>query len=251
MDRLKDKIALVTGSGGGIGHAVGKLFAAEGAHVYITDIDGEAAQTAAAEVAAKGFSATAMTVDVSKGQDVNALLRAIEQQHRRLDIVVNNAGINVRTDFRNMSDADWVRLREVNLDGMVRIARDAFPLLKASGRASLINLASIMGNRGMRTLAAYGATKGAISALTRGLAVEYAPYNIRVNALAPGFIETALTERVLKIKAFSDALLTQTPLGRFGTGEDVANAALFFASDESAFITGAELAIDGGMAAGL
>jgi NAD(P)-dependent dehydrogenase (short-subunit alcohol dehydrogenase family) len=251
MDRLKDKIALVTGSGGGIGHAVGKLFAEEGAHVYITDIDGEAARKLAAEMVDKGLAATAMTVDVSKGQDVTALLRAIEQQHRRLDIVVNNAGINVRTDFRHMSDADWVRLREVNLDGMVRIARDAFPLLKASGRASLINLASIMGNRGMRTLAAYGATKGAISALTRGLAVEYAPYNIRVNALAPGFIETALTERVLRIKAFSDALLNQTPLGRFGTGEDVANAALFFASDESAFITGAELAIDGGMAAGL
>ncbi len=138
----------------------------------------------------------------------------------------------MRTDFRNMSDADWVRLREVNLDGIIRIARDAFPLMKASGRASLVNMASIMGHRGMRTLAAYGATKGAISALTRGLAVEYAPYNIRVNALAPGFIETALTERVLRIKAFSDALFEQTPLKRFGTGEDVALAALFFASDE-------------------
>jgi NAD(P)-dependent dehydrogenase (short-subunit alcohol dehydrogenase family) len=251
MDRLKDKIALVTGSGAGIGGAVAKLFAVEGAHVYITDIDGENAAKAAAELAAKGFAATAMTVDVSKGQDVTALMRKIEQRHRRLDVVVNNAGINVRTDFRNMSDADWVRLREVNLDGMIRIARDTFPLMKASGRASLVNMASIMGHRGMRTLAAYGATKGAISALTRGLAVEYAPYNIRVNALAPGFIETALTERVLKIKAFSDALLSQTPLGRFGTSEDVAMAALFFASDESAFITGAELAIDGGMAAGL
>lgn len=251
MDRLKDKIALVTGSGGGIGRAVAKLFAEEGAHVYVTDVDGEEAVKVAAEITAKGNGATAMTVDVSKGQDVSALMRTIEQQHRRLDIVVNNAGINVRSDFRNMSDADWVRLREVNLDGVIRIARDAFPLLKASGRGSLVNMASIMGHRGMRTLAAYGATKGAISALTRGLAVEYATYNIRVNALAPGFIETALTERVLKIKAFSDALLSQTPLGRFGTCEDVAMAALFFASDESAFITGAELAVDGGMAAGL
>lgn len=249
--RLKDKIALVTGSGAGIGRAVAKLFAEEGAHVYITDIDGEGASALAAECTGKGLAATAMTVDVSKGQDVTALMRLIEQQHRRLDIVVNNAGINVRSDFRNMSDSDWVRLREVNLDGVVRIARDSFPLLKASGRASLVNLASIMGHRGMRTLAAYGATKGAISALTRGLAVEYAPFNIRVNALAPGFIETALTERVLKIKAFSDALLNQTPLGRFGTSEDVAQAALFFASDESSFITGAELAVDGGMAAGL
>ncbi len=251
MQRLKDKIALVTGSGAGIGRAVAKLFAEEGAHVYITDVDGEAALHAAAEHSAKGHSVTGMAVDVSRGQDVTALMRLIEQQHRRLDVVVNNAGINVRSDFRNMSDADWVRLREVNLDGIVRIARDAFPLMKASGRASLINMASIMGHRGMRTLAAYGATKGAISALTRGLAVEYGPYNIRVNALAPGFIETALTERVLRVKAFSDALLEQTPLKRFGTPEDVALAALFFASDESAFITGAELAVDGGMAAGL
>ncbi len=222
MPRLKDKIALVTGSGAGIGLATAQLFAAEGAHVYITDVDGEARQRRRPDLARKGAGATAMTVDVSRGQDVTALMRAIEKQHGRLDVVVNNAGINVRTDFRHMTDADWVRLREVNLDGIVRIARDAFPLLKASGRASLINLASIMGHRGMRTLAAYGATKGAISALTRGLAVEYAAFGIRVNALAPGFIETALTERVLKIEAFAKALLEQTPLRRFGTAEDVA-----------------------------
>lgn len=251
MDRLKDKIALVTGSAAGIGLATAQLFAVEGAHVYITDVAGDAAEKAAAELAAKGLKASAMTVDVSRGQDVTALMRAIEQQHKKLDVVVNNAGINVRTDFRNMSDADWVRLREVNLDGMIRIARDAFPLLKSSGRGSLINLASIMGHRGMRTLAAYGATKGAMSALTRGLAVEYAPFGIRVNALAPGFIETALTERVLRIEAFSKALLDRTPMRRFGTSEDVANAALFFASDESGYITGAELAIDGGMQAAL
>ena len=227
------------------------MFADEGAHVYITDVDGEGCQKRRPGSPRRGARATPVTVDVSRGQDVSALMRHIELQHRRLDVVVNNAGINVRTDFRNMSDADWVRLREVNLDGIVRIARDAFPLMKASGRASLVNLASIMGHRGMRTLAAYGATKGAISALTRGLAVEYAPFGIRVNALAPGFIETALTERVLRIEAFSKALLEQTPLRRFGTSEDVAQAALFFASDESAFITGAELAIDGGMAATL
>jgi NAD(P)-dependent dehydrogenase (short-subunit alcohol dehydrogenase family) len=251
MPRLQDKIALVTGSAAGIGLATAQVFAAEGAHVYIADVDGEGADRAAKELLAKGLKASAMAVDVSRGQDVSALMRAIEQQHQRLDVVVNNAGINVRTEFRNMTDADWVSLREVNLDGIVRVARDAFPLLKASGRGSLVNLASIMGHRGMRTLAAYGATKGAISALTRGLAVEYAPFGIRVNALAPGFIETALTERVLKIEAFSKALLEQTPLRRFGTSEDVARAALFFASDESAFITGAELAVDGGMQATL
>jgi NAD(P)-dependent dehydrogenase (short-subunit alcohol dehydrogenase family) len=251
MHRLKDKVALVTGSAAGIGLATAQLFAAEGAHVYITDVDGAGAEKAATALTSAGLKATAMTVDVSRGQDVTALFRNIEQQHKKLDVVVNNAGINVRTDFRNMSDADWVKLREVNLDGVIRIARDGFALLKASGNGSLINLASIMGHRGMRTLAAYGATKGAISALTRGLAVEYAPFGIRVNALAPGFIETALTDRVLRIEAFSKALLEQTPLRRFGTSEEVAKAALFFASDDSAYITGAELAVDGGMQAAL
>ena len=147
--------------------------------------------------------------------------------------------------------ADWETIREVNLDGVVRIARDAFELMRKSGNASLINLASIMGHRGLRQLAGYSATKGAVSALTRALAVEYAPYGIRVNALAPGFIETALTERVLRNPMINKALLDQTPLRRFGSPVDVANAALFLASDESAFVTGAEIAVDGGMAAGL
>jgi NAD(P)-dependent dehydrogenase (short-subunit alcohol dehydrogenase family) len=192
-----------------------------------------------------------MTVDVSRGQDVTALFRAIELEHGKIDVLVNNAGLNVRADFRHLSDADWVKIREVNLDGVVRIARDGFSLLKASGAGSLINVSSIMGHRGLRQLAGYSATKGAVSALTRALAVEYAPYNIRVNALAPGFIETALTERVLKNPAINKALIDQTPLRRFGTSEDIAHAALFLASDDAAFVTGAELAVDGGMSAGL
>lgn len=251
MDRLKDKIAVITGAGNGIGRATALLFGAEGAHVYVTDVNGETAAETVAEMTKLGHSATAMTVDVSRGQDVTALFREVQKDHGRADVLVNNAGINVRSDFRSMSDADWVRLREVNLDGMVRIARDGFALLRASGRGSLINLASIMGHRGMRPLTAYSTTKGAISALTRGLAVEYAPFNIRVNGLAPGFIETAITERILKVPQFRSALLDRTPMRRFGTPEEVAAAVLFFASDESAYITGAELAIDGGMAASL
>ena len=251
MGRLTGKIALVTGAGAGIGRATAHVFADEGAHVYVSDVNGPAAAETVAAIAALGHAATALTLDVSRGQDVAAAFRTIDAAHGRLDCIVNNAGLNVRGDFRHMSDADWVTIREVNLDGVVRIARDGFPLLKAAGQGSLINLASIMGHRGLRQLAGYAATKGAVSALTRALAVEYAPFGIRVNALAPGFIETKLTGQVLRNPAISKALIEQTPMKRFGTPEDIARAALFFASDDSAFVTGAELAVDGGMAASL
>jgi len=251
MKRLEHKIALVTGGAAGIGLDTARLFAEEGATVYLADIAGDAAAAAAQAISGAGLSAVGFACDVSKGQDIAALFRTIEADHGKLDVIVNNAGLNVRGDFRHMPDADWERIREVNLDGVVRIARDGFELMRKSSNASLINLASIMGHRGLRQLAGYSATKGAVSALTRALAVEYAPFGIRVNALAPGFIETALTERVLRNPAINKALIDQTPLRRFGEARDVARAALFFASEDSAFITGAELAVDGGMAAGL
>lgn len=251
MARLEGKIAVVTGAGAGIGLATAKLFAAEGAHVYVTDVNGESAGAASDAILAGGGKATALVVDVTRGQDVTALMRTIETGHGRIDVLANNAGLNVRSDFRHLSDADWATIREVNLDGVVRVARDAFGLLKASGNASLINVASIMGHRPVHQVAGYAATKGAVSALTRALAIEYARFGIRVNALAPGFIETALTARVLKNPLVNKSLLERTPLRRFGTAEDVAKAALFFASDESAFITGAELVIDGGITAGV
>ncbi len=251
MTRLDNKIALITGAGAGIGRETARLFASEGATVYLADVDDAAVAEAERLIQAAGGRAVAVVCDVSRGQDVAAVFRRIKGDHGRLHVIINNAGLNVRGDFRHMSDHDWEKIREVNLDGVVRIARDGFDLMRAAGNASLVNLASIMGHRGLRQLAGYSATKGAVSALTRALAVEYAPFAIRVNALAPGFIATALTERVLRNPVINKALLDQTPLRRFGEAADVARAALFFASDDSAFITGAELAVDGGMAAGL
>jgi NAD(P)-dependent dehydrogenase (short-subunit alcohol dehydrogenase family) len=251
MRRLEGRIALVTGSGSGLGRATVQLFAQEGAHVYVTDVNGAAAEMVAVELVASGLSAQAITADVSLGQDVTAMFRAVEKGHGRLDVLVNNAGLNVGGDFRHLSDADWARIREVNLDGVVRVARDGFSLLKASGRGSLVNVASIMAHRGLRPLTAYSATKGAVTALTRGLAVEYAPFGIRVNALCPGFVNTALTARALRNPSIEKALVDSTALKRLGNPEEIAKAALFLASDDASYVTGAELAVDGGMSAAL
>lgn len=251
MARLKDKIALVTGAGAGIGRGIAEHFAKEGAFVYVTDINGQNAESVATEITAKGLYATSATMDVSKGQDVTALMARIKKEHGLIDVLVSNAGLNVRGDFRHISDADWVKIREVNLDGVVRIARDGFELLRQSPSPSLIHIASIMGSKGLRQLAGYSATKGAVVALTKALAVEYAPFKIRVNALSPGFVETALTERALRNQIFEKWLVDRTLLKRLGTVEDIAKAALFLASDESSYMTGAELVIDGGMIAGL
>lgn len=251
MARLPGKIAVVTGAGNGIGRATAALLAAEGAHVWVTDVDGDAAQKAAAAICASGHVASAMAVDVSRGQDVTALFRDVAAAHGRIDVLVNNAGLNVRSDFRHLSDADWVKIREVNLDGVLRMARDGFALLRASGQGSLVNIASIMGQVGLRQLAAYSATKGAVAALTRALAVEYAPFNIRVNTVSPGFVETALTARVLKVPQFAKALIDKTPMGRFGEPDEIARAVVFLASAEASYITGAEIPVDGGMTAAL
>jgi NAD(P)-dependent dehydrogenase (short-subunit alcohol dehydrogenase family) len=241
----------VTGAGNGLGRGIANRLASEGAAVVVADVDGDAAARVAAEIGDAGWQACAVAADVTRGQDVTAMLRLAQSRHGGLDILVNNAGLNVRSDFRHMSDADWVKVREVNLDAVVRVSREAFELLRKSGNASLINVASIMGDHGMRQLVAYSATKGAVVALTKGLAVELAPFGIRVNALCPGFVETALTARALRIPAFAKALVDKTPMRRFGRPEEIAAAAAFLASDDASFVTGAALVVDGGMTAQL
>ena len=251
MTRLTGKIAIVTGAGIGIGAAIAERFAREGAHVIVTDINGETAAETVARIKAAGGSAQAILVDVCKGQDVNALVRRVEQDHGRADVLVNNAGILVRGEVRTLTDAEWTKLRDVNIDGVFRLSRDSLPLLRKSKSGSIINISSIMSNRGLRPLAAYTMTKGAVTALTKGLAVEYAPFNVRVNAISPGYVETAITDRMLRLPQARKMLTDKTPMGRLGNPEDMTGAAVFFASDDSLYCTGADLLVDGGMAAGL
>jgi NAD(P)-dependent dehydrogenase (short-subunit alcohol dehydrogenase family) len=247
MRRLEDKIALVTGAGAGIGRAVAETFAREGAAVTVADLDGDAAQEVANAIVKANGAASAHAVDVTDTTQVQALMAEIGAKFGRLDVLVNNAGVGERSDFKHLTDEAWDRVWKTNLDGTVRCAREAFELLKASGKASVINLSSVMATKHTRQMAVYSATKGAVSALTRSLAVEYAPYGIRVNALVPGYVETALIGRYIANPMIAKALLTQTPLRRFGTPQDIANAALFLASDEAGYVTGAALNVDGGM----
>jgi NAD(P)-dependent dehydrogenase (short-subunit alcohol dehydrogenase family) len=247
MRRLEDKIALVTGAGAGIGRAIAETFAREGANVAVADRDGEAARETAETIVKSNGAAQAETVDVTDTEQVKALMQRLAATFGRLDVLVNNAGVGERSDFRHIDDAAWDKVWKTNVDGTVRCAREAFDLLKASGKASVINLSSVMATKHTRQMSVYSATKGAVSALSRSLAVEYAPYGIRVNALCPGYVETALIGRYMQKPMIAKALLTQTPLRRFGTPQDIANAALFLASDEAAYITGADLHVDGGM----
>jgi NAD(P)-dependent dehydrogenase (short-subunit alcohol dehydrogenase family) len=247
MRRLEDKIALVTGGGAGIGRAIAETFAREGAHVVIADRDADAARATAEAITKSNGAARAEMIDVTSTEQVKALMCTISEVFGRLDVLVNNAGLGERADFRHLDDAAWDRVWKTNLDGTVRCAREAFDLLKSSGKASIINLSSVMATKHTRQMSVYSATKGAVSALSRSLAVEYAPYGIRVNALCPGYVETGLIGRYTANPMIAKALLSQTPLRRFGTPQDIANAALFLASDEAAYITGAGLHVDGGM----
>ncbi|MEM8573217.1 MAG: SDR family oxidoreductase [Pseudomonadota bacterium] len=247
MRRLDEKIALVTGGGAGIGRAISETFGREGAHMVVVDINGDAAKETAETIVTANGAAESHEVDITDTTQVQALMESIKDAHGRLDILVNNAGVGARADFRHLTDDEWDKVWSVNLDGTVKCAREAFELMRASGKASIVNLSSVMSAKHTRQMAVYSATKGAVSALSRSLAVEYAPYGIRVNTLLPGYVETALIGRYLKNPGIAKALLTQTPLRRFGTPEDIANAALFLASDEAAYITGAALNVDGGM----
>jgi NAD(P)-dependent dehydrogenase (short-subunit alcohol dehydrogenase family) len=247
--RMKDKIALVTGAGSGIGRATALRFAAEGAHVICADAFSTAATETTGTIIAAGGEALALAVDVADEAACAQMVEDALARFGRLTTVVNSAGVRPERRDSVPALAEWQRVMNVNLTGTYLVSRAALPLLTASGAGSITNLASIFGLVGGATAPSYAASKGAIVNLTRQMALEWAP-QVRVNCVCPGVIETPMTAELRRDPAWTEAVLQRYPLARFGRPEEIAAAILYLASDEAAFVTGAVLPVDGGYTAG-
>jgi NAD(P)-dependent dehydrogenase (short-subunit alcohol dehydrogenase family) len=244
--RLDGRVALVTGGGSGIGRATCHALAQAGAHVAVTDIDHAAAAKVAAEIGGE-----AHRLDVADEALVRDAVAAIAARHGRLDILVNNAGLGARVPTVEMPTERWRQVLAVNVDGAFFCSRAAGRHMLAAGRGAVVNVASIMGLVGGAHYPnlAYHTAKGALVNFTRALACEWAPRGVRVNAVAPTFARTRLTEPLLADKAMEQRLLDHTPMGRLVEPEEVAAAVLFLAGDAASMITGVTLPVDGGWTA--
>jgi NAD(P)-dependent dehydrogenase (short-subunit alcohol dehydrogenase family) len=253
VKKLANKVSVITGAAHGLGRAIAELFAGEGAFVFLADLDLEGAEAAARVIRQAGGKAEAISTDVRDLSDVECLAKAVKDRFSSLDILVNNAGNLIRKDFRHLEDADWASVLDTHLWGTLRVTRALLPLLQnagQSGGASVVNFASIMASKHIRQVSSYSAAKAAIEGLSRSLAVEFAPYGIRVNYICPGFVPTAMTQQYTR-PGFADGLLRQIPMRRFGTAEEIAKAALFLGSEDSSYITGQGITADGGMSVNL
>lgn len=252
--KLEQRVAVITGAGSGIGQAMALLFSKEGARVLAADINTTAAQETAGMITAAGGSATAFSVDVVDAQQVQAMIEQARGTYGRIDVLCNNAGIGSTTDVVDCEPNDWDRVMTVNVKSVFLGCKYAIPSMIAQGGGVIINTASVAGMVGIVKRAAYCASKGAVIALTRQVAIEYVQQNIRVNCLCPGTVDSPWVGRLLDQTddrvAARHALEARQPMGRLGTPEEVAAAALYLASDDAAFITGTGLVIDGGWTAG-
>ncbi len=245
MGALEGKVAIVTGAARGIGRAIAEELAAEGADLALCDLEEEWLADTAAAVQSKGRNALCLAVDVSNGEQVAEAVSQVVKTCGKLDIVVNNAGITKDTFLARMSEADWDAVLSVNLKGTFLFCKAAGrPMMKQRGGA-IVNIASIIGLIGNAGQCNYAASKAGVIALTKSVAKELASRGVRVNAVAPGFIETKMTEALPEdIRA---KMLEVIPARRFGTPRDVARAVVFLASDESSYMTGQVLTVSGGM----
>jgi len=242
---LKDRVALVTGGGRGIGRAVALKLAAAGASVVVNDISEETAGAVADEVKALGRPSLAIAADVSSATDVTRLIETAIEKFGQIDILVNNAGIARDQLLLRMSEEDWDRVINIDLKSVFLCTKAALRHMLKARKGRIINMASIVGLVGNPGQANYASAKAGVIGFTRSIAKEVASRSITVNAIAPGFIDTDMTKGLAEKQR--QELMSSIPLGRLGTPEDVADAVAFLASDAAAYITGQVLAVDGGM----
>ena len=244
-ESLNGKVVVVTGAGKGIGRAIAERFAEQGCKVVVNDIDTDAVAETVAAIEASGGTAMAAIADVSDSEQVQAMIDATMEAHGRIDIVLNNAGIvSPMLHFFEADEAWWRRIIDVNLTGHFLVSHPAARIMAKQGGGCIINMSSGGATRAHRSFTAYDATKGGIEALTRAMAVDLAPYGIRVNALMPGSIDTNSQGEDYRRKSG-----VNIPLGHVGEPSDMTGAALFLASDDASYITGDIIKIDGGMLA--
>jgi len=243
--RLKDKVAIVTGGGRGIGKATAELFAKEGANVVVADFDQEAGKQAAEEIVASGADCIFLTVNVTDRTQVDKLFEQVVAKYGRVDVLINNAGITADGWLVKMSEEAWDRVIDVNLKGVFNCGQAAAKIMIEQGSGCILNAASVVAIYGNAGQTNYIATKAGVIGMAKAWAKELGPKGIRSNAVAPGFIMTdmmaTVPDKVL------DAMKDKTPLKRLGQAEDVARAYLFLASDEASFINGTVLSVDGGL----
>jgi NAD(P)-dependent dehydrogenase (short-subunit alcohol dehydrogenase family) len=255
MGKLSGKVALVTGAGSGIGRAASLLFAEEGAKVAVVDLREDAAGAVATETMEAGGKAVAITADVSSGADAARMTETTVRELGALHVLYNNAGVDAAGGVLEGTEADWDRCLDVNAKGTFLGSKFAAPEIEAAGGGSIINQGSVAALVGVREFAAYCAAKGAVVSLTRAMAMDLAPRRIRVNCVCPGTVFTPLMEPMVRKRGGGDLqkglelTIQKYPVGRLGTPEDVARVALFLASDDAAFVTGAVYTVDGGMTA--
>jgi 2-deoxy-D-gluconate 3-dehydrogenase len=244
---LKGRVAVVTGGNGGIGLGMARGLARAGAAVVVAARNPGKSQRAADELEALGADAMALEVDVAEEASVRAMVRAVIDRFNRLDVLVNNAGMNIRKPPEDYTLAEWRQVMDVNLTSAFLTSREAYPPMKEQGGGKIINIGSMMSIFGAGFVTAYGPSKGGIVQLTKACAVAWARDNIQVNAVLPGWIDTELTARArVEVPGLHDRVLARTPAGRWGVIDDMAGIAVFLASPASDFVTGTAIPVDGG-----